>query len=226
MQRLRQLADNRESDSLATQMRRKRFMFFLSLMESAPRPLRILDVGGTPGFWLRMDPFNFEGIQLVLLNLQPQTVDHPAMTAMGGDATNMPQFSDGEFDVVFSNSVIEHVGPLEAQQRMAAEVQRVGQRYFIQTPNRYFPIEPHFLVPFFQFLPLSLRVWMAMHFNLGWYKKFPDKAKATAAVSEIRLLTRNEMARMFPTGQIYEEKLLGLTKSFVAYGGWEAASER
>jgi 2-polyprenyl-3-methyl-5-hydroxy-6-metoxy-1,4-benzoquinol methylase len=70
----------------------------------------------------------------------------------------MPQFQNDEFDIVFSNSVIEHVGSYEEQNLMASEVRRVGKRYFIQTPNLFFPIEPHFLFPFFQFLPLDYRV--------------------------------------------------------------------
>lgn len=57
----------------------------------------------------------------------------------------MKQFQDNEFDAVFSNSVIEHVGDYEAQRQMANEIMRVGKRYFVQTPNFYFPIEPHIL---------------------------------------------------------------------------------
>ena len=73
-----------------------------------------------------------------------------------GDAVDMPGISDGAFDVVFSNSVIEHVETYENQRRMAAEIRRVGRRYFVQTPNRHFPLEPHFLVPGFQLLPYPL----------------------------------------------------------------------
>jgi hypothetical protein len=126
------------------------------------------------------------------------------------------------FDVVFSNSVIEHLGPRFAdQKRMADEIRRVGKRYFVQTPNRYFPLEPHFLTPGFQFYPLDLRVWLVSNFNVGWYKRIPDKAKARREVESISLLSRDGVRRLFPGGRIYAEKIAGLTKSFVAYGGWD-----
>ncbi len=70
---------------------------------------------------------------------------------MQADGTQLP-FGDREFDIAFSNSVIEHVPP-ELQAAFAAEVSRVADRYFVQTPNRYFPIEPHYQLPLFQFLP-------------------------------------------------------------------------
>jgi 2-polyprenyl-3-methyl-5-hydroxy-6-metoxy-1,4-benzoquinol methylase len=79
----------------------------------------------------------------------------------------MRQFRDHQFDVVYSNSVIEHVGDLDDMRRMAQEIQRVGKRYFLQTPNRYFPIEPHFVFPFFQFLPRPVQISLVQKFRLG-----------------------------------------------------------
>jgi 2-polyprenyl-3-methyl-5-hydroxy-6-metoxy-1,4-benzoquinol methylase len=132
----------------------------------------------------------------------------------------MKQFAAQEFDVVFSNSVIEHVGSYEDQRRMAKEIKRVGKRYFVQTPNLYFPIEPHFVFPFFQFLPQSVKVWLISHFALGWYGKVTDIEKANELASEIRLLSKKEFLNLFANAKIVEEKFLGLTKSFIAYEGW------
>jgi hypothetical protein len=103
---------------------------------------------------------------------------------------------------------------------MAREVRRVGKRYFVQTPNRYFPLEPHFLFPLFQFLPLKIRTGLLQNFNLGWFAKEPDVQKARKIVESVRLLNKHEFVAMFPDASIYEEKIFGLTKSFVAYGGW------
>ncbi|HWS70973.1 MAG TPA: class I SAM-dependent methyltransferase, partial [Thermoanaerobaculia bacterium] len=64
-----------------------------------------------------------------------------------------------------SNSVLEHVADMPA---MAREIRRVGRRWYVQTPNRWFPVEPHFLVPFFQFLPIATRAWLLTRFDLGW----------------------------------------------------------
>jgi SAM-dependent methyltransferase len=182
-------------------------------------PVRILDVGGTPEFWSRA----LEGAParwtIVVLNLaRPRTIN-PAVTLLRGDACRLP-FADGTFDVVFSNSVIEHVGTLEDQCRMANEIQRVGRRFFVQTPNRYFPIEPHFLLPLGQFLPKSFVAALLQRTNLGTIQRRPDPDLARAIVDEIRLLTLAEVRQVFPSATLYKERFAGLTKSFVAYGGW------
>jgi hypothetical protein len=103
---------------------------------------------------------------------------------------------------------------------MAREVKRVGMRYFVQTPNKYFPIEPHFLFPCFQFLPVPVRTWLLQHFHLGWRGRVADPQAARASVNSVRLLTRAELTDLFPEASLFEEKLLGLTKSFVVYAGW------
>jgi len=181
-----------------------------------------LDVGGSETFWGGTEVVRDAGINVVLLNqlhLHPQL---PRFTAVTADARDMRSFGDGEFDVVFSNSVIEHLGDWESQRLMAKEVIRVGKRYFVQTPNRLFPLEPHFLFPFFQFLPLSWRISLVQHFDLGWYAKgrIPDRSRARETVTAIRLLSLSEMRSLFPSASIQRERLAGLTKALVAYGGW------
>jgi len=133
----------------------------------------------------------------------------------------MTQFADKSFDVVFSNSVIEHVGSYENQRRMADEVMRVGRRYFIQTPNRRFPLEPHFLVPWFQYLPGEVRAQLVHRFDVGWYRRIPDLEEARAEVNSIQLLSRRKFAALFPGAAIHVERFAGIPKSFVACGGWD-----
>jgi hypothetical protein len=217
---VRTLADNSRPDSLATRMRRKRFAFFLSLLRSIEGPVEILDIGGTQQFWDIMLGEEPSGMRVTLLNVVHQPVSSSAFVSAVGDARKLDRIRDGEFDVVFSNSVIEHVGGYADQRRMADEVQRVGKRYFVQTPNRRFPIEPHFLFPFFQYLPVSMRAWMLNSFDVGWYRRIPDRSAARREVESIQLLTRPRFANLFPDATIYEEKVLGLTKSFVAFHGW------
>ena len=214
-------ADNRQSTSLATRLRRERFRLFLALVSRLRAPVRILDVGGTPRFWQAMEWPQEPGFHITLLNTSGQSVSSPVFSSTVGDARHMPQFADASFDVVFSNSVIEHVGKYDDQRRMAREVRRVGRRYFIQTPNKYFPIEPHFLFPGFQFLPLSLRAWLLNHFDLGWRRRVPSRQDARAVVASVRLLSRAELIRLFPEAHLFEERFMGVTKSFVAYAGWE-----
>jgi hypothetical protein len=214
------IADNRNRRSLAAKLRRKRAAFFEGLIAPLERPIRILDIGGTESYWKTMDFVSREHVTVVLLNIQAVHVALPNCVGVTGDARNLC-YEDKSFDVIFSNSVIEHVGNYSDQARMAEEICRVGKRYFVQTPNRYFPIEPHFLFPFFQFLPIEMRIWLLMNFNLGWFAKMTDEIKARQTVESIRLLGMGEFTRLFPGAKLYKERILGLTKSLIVYGGWD-----
>ena len=90
---------------------------------------------------------------------------------------------------------------------MASEVQRVAKRYFIQTPNRYFPIEPHFLFPLFQFLPISIRVWLVMNLNVGWGNKWSNEKDAEEFITSIKLFSKRDFL-------IYSLLLNALKKNF------------
>lgn len=215
---LGKIVNHRHESSLATSFRRKRFELFLSLITPLSKPVRILDVGGEQRFWEVMGLGDHQDYQFVILNIYPPVVTRPNFRAHIGDATDLGRFSDREFDFVFSNSVIEHLGSYANQQRMAHEVRRVGKNYFVQTPNKYFPLEPHFLVPFFQFFPFKLQVALIQRFRLGWYQKIPDREEAKWHVRSHRLLTKGEMLDLFPDGHLYKEKVFGLTKSFISYG--------
>jgi hypothetical protein len=200
-------ADSTRADSLATRLRAERRRDFLDWMQ--PRPgQRLLDVGGQQRTWRDFAV----PCQVSILNLAaPDGDGHCAW--IQGDALNMP-FGDNSFDVVFSNSVIEHVGERAQQRRFAQEVQRVGKRYWVQAPNRNFPIEPHFLFPGFQFLPAALRVVIARYWPFSWDKHF---GVSSAAIQEsarsIRLPTAAELADFFGGGRIHREVVFGLTKS-------------
>jgi hypothetical protein len=122
------------------------------------------------------------------------------------DGTALP-FGDREFPLVFSSSVVEHI-PREQQHLFAKEIRRVGVRYFVQTPNRYFPIEPHYQLPLFQFLPESWRRYLNRHFTLGWREK--------GQWEEANLLSARQLQKLFPDAEIHREKLFGLTKSLMA----------
>ena len=215
----KKFADNRDQSSLAAQFRKKRFAFFQSLLSRLPRPVYILDVGGRESYWRRMEDVD-DQVFITLLNLTHENITIPNMSSMSGDARQM-NLGNSSYDIVFSNSVIEHVGTSKDQLQMASEVCRVGKRYFIQTPNKYFPLEPHFLFPFFQFLPLKTKVLLLRHFKLGWFEKTSDEVKAREIVESVRLLTKRKFIALFPEANIYEEKVFGLTKSFIAYGGWD-----
>jgi SAM-dependent methyltransferase len=204
--------------STAQRLRQARLKLFCDLVRDLPQPVRVLDVGGTHQFWLAMDRSALPRMQITFLNMWSYEPDLPEATAVIGDARDLSRYADREFDVVFSNSVIEHVGGLREQLRMAKECVRVGRRYYIQTPNWAFPIEPHFLLPGFQYLPVAVRARLHACRQWGWWAKAPSYLDAVAEVESIRLLTRVELRFLFPDATLYVERFLGLPKSFVAYG--------
>jgi ubiquinone/menaquinone biosynthesis C-methylase UbiE len=214
---LPQFADNRDPNSLSSRMRAKRNEQFKSLLDSLPRPLKILDVGGTQTVWETIRLVDQPDVHITILNLEQKECRYKNVHSVVGDARDMRGFHDCQFDIVYSNSVIEHVGNMDQMAKMASEVRRVGRRYFVQTPNRYFPIEPHFVFPMFQFLPLSIRTLMVQKFSLGWIAKQPDRNRAAEEVQSINLLSRRELRFLFPDGRMMEERLLGLTKSLIIH---------
>lgn len=214
------IADNHQEGSLATRFRKKRFDLFKSLLQSLDYPISILDIGGTEEFWRMMNFLPGREVNITLLNLEFQSYSGTGFRHIKGVAQLLP-FDDNSFDVVFSNSVIEHVGDLDEKKKMASEIKRVGRCYFIQTPNRNFPIEPHFVFPFYQFLPISTRAWLLTRFPLGWVPKAATYQDALREVLAIRLLDRKELVGLFQEADIYSETIFGLRKSYVAYAGWK-----
>jgi len=208
-------ADNRDPNSLASRMRSKRAQRFQKAIEAIPRPLNILDVGGDQAVWESIGFVDQPDIWITLLNIERRETSYKNVVSILGDARNMHEFRNGQFDVVYSNSVIEHVGGMEDMRKMAREIQRVGKWYFIQTPNLYFPIEPHFVFPLFQFLPISWRVYLVRHFNLGWIRREPDRERAEREVRSINLLSKTQLRSLFPDANVAAERFFGFTKSFM-----------
>ena len=134
--------------SLSRRFRRRRMQRFVRECRVAA-DTRVLDIGGTPENWALVPVMP----RLVLLNMPRARADlEGAAQWVAGDGCSLP-FRDGAFDVVFSNSVIEHVGDAFRQERFAREVARVGRAYWVQTPNRWFPVEQHLLTPLVHWLP-------------------------------------------------------------------------
>jgi Methyltransferase domain len=217
---MRRLADGRSSGSFSNARRSRRFEAFARLVnglrENKAGPVRILDVGGTNLFWEQRGWAGREDVEVVLLNLEAEPRIHTNIEPRAGDATDLSGYADRSFDVVFSNSVIEHLGTFQAQAAMAAEVRRVAPIYWVQTPNFWFPVEPHFLTPAWHWLPVNLRVALLQRRRWGWRGPCPDAVQARALVREIRLMRGRELRRLFPDATLEEERIGPFVKSFVA----------
>jgi len=198
---------------ISPHFRRKRIATFLHEIRPNDGD-RILDIGGYPRNWQDV-PIEAE---IVTLNLEvapgSEHLDRRCKP-VAGDATDLP-YADGSFEVVFSNSVIEHVGTWERQQQFAREARRVGRKLWVQTPARIFPVEPHYLAPFIHWLPRAIRKRLIRNFTIfGWLHR-PGEQQVETMLNEIRLLSKQELQLLFPDCTIVVERWLGLTKSYVA----------
>jgi SAM-dependent methyltransferase len=205
--------------------RRRRMRRFYAIFEPTSTT-RLLDIGGAPNTWMSesRDRARFPVTMVNLRYPDPAARANGRFTLVEGDALDLP-FEDGSFDIAFSNSVIEHMTTWERQKAFACEARRVAGRLWIQTPARSFPLEPHVLAPFFQFLPGSLQRRLARNFTLWGLMTRPDKAGIEEMLGDIRLLTYREMQALFPDCRILKERVLGLTKSYIAVRDSASASE-
>lgn len=178
--------------------------------------IRILDVGGVRGFWEGARAL-WQGLPLdiTIVNIGAQPVDDGPFHIRPGDACAL-DWPDASFDLVHSNSVIEHVGSWRDMERMAREVSRVAPHLFVQTPDFWFPLEPHYRTPFFHWYPPAIRARLLMRRKRGFRAKADTLAAAMRDVETVSLLTERQMQALFPDARIEHERVLGLSKSLIA----------
>ena len=172
---------------------------------------RVLDLGGSPEIWDHVPT----PLEITILNLpgtlQRAVSSHHRFTYIEGDACDVRQFADRSFDLAFSNSVIEHVGPAPKQEEFAREVVRLAPTFWVQTPSPWFPIEAHSGMPFYWFYPEPVREKILQN----WKRKFPPWWYEY--VSTTRVLSRGRMAELFPGARLRTEMFMGFPKSYIAY---------
>ena len=176
--------------------RRRKLALFMERIRPGPQT-RVVDVGvGDTGFGTEpgvASSHNFfealypwpERITAVSdVPLPNFAQEFPTITTVTASGTDLP-FEDDAFDVAFSNAVVEHVGGRDEQRRFVAELCRVAPRVFLSTPNRWFPLETHTLVPFVHWLPRPVagRIFGALGKD-GWKR--------------VDLLTKRELLELFP----------------------------
>lgn len=212
------VTDVNDPQSLSNRLRQKRFKVFMDLTADIPRPLSILDIGGTAKFWELRGWADDDAVQITTVNVESEEQKFSNIVSIAGDATDLGSLDDQSFDVAFSNSVIEHLDSTENQRAMAKEVQRVARGYWVQTPNFWFPIEPHFQWVGWQWLPRSVRIAILRRRPCGRRGPARDLEKAVRLVDEVKLLTRRQLRALFPDGTIIPERFGGLVKSWIVHG--------
>lgn len=215
----------RRLSALSKQLRRKRGKHVLTLISQCHArhgQVRILDLGGTAAYWSLFDRPILEAqrVHITLINRKdeadherPPPADDPLFTHEFGDACHLPQFDDNAFDLVHSNSVIEHVGLWPKMEAFAQEVRRLAPAYFVQTPYQWFPIEPHLEAAFIH--------WWSDRAQARWIMRNRPNARgdygwAMRAIHSAYLLDKQQMQYLFADATHVDEKVFGLTKSLMA----------
>jgi trans-aconitate methyltransferase len=198
--------------------RNQRLTQFIRAVQPPPQA-KILDLGGLPSMWgdaaARFD------ITIVNLPDALSKEQHkPGPCRMvEGDATNLRNlFADQSFDIVFSNSVIEHVGDETKQQAFASEVIRLGKGYWIQTPSNHFPIEAHTGV----FLYWQKSEAHRQKLQAKWAETMPGWAEMVQGTT---VITRSQMSSLFPDSKVFIERKFGFEKSYSFYRPYSALAE-
>jgi ubiquinone/menaquinone biosynthesis C-methylase UbiE len=188
-------------------LRERKLDVFFQLAGTPQLSERLLDVGGGSGIDGEFLRLYSRFSETFIVNLQRSRLDAPKdilVRTIIADGRSLP-FASGSVDWVFSNAVIEHVGGWQDQLRFAAEIRRAARRgYFVATPNKYFPIEPHTMFPFYQFLPEHLQRKV-----IRWWPGYMREYE------EVHLLSSAQLQELFPEARVQRVPIPGNT--LIAY---------
>lgn len=188
---------------------RKGRMRLFSQLFAITSKTKILDLGGSAFNWTLLDVRP----RLTILDIYEHSNKAEWADYVVSDGCHTA-FANASFDIVFSNSVIEHVGGIERQREFAKECMRCGRAFFVQTPNKWFPFDTHTLMPFAHWLPQRIfRKLVRFSPRFLFFKPDPGDRED---FSNMRLLSRKDLQELFPGAEILEEKFCGITKSLIA----------
>ena len=222
------LANPAKKNSLSYRFRARRNVFLKDfLLQAKPAgdaPCRILDLGGDIGYWqrlgldwLRQNSFTVQCVNLHLDDSATDAVLDGPIRLVKGNACCMEDLANYSFDIVHSNSVIEHVGQWQDMKDFAREVRRLAPAYYVQTPYFWFPVDPHFSrAPMIHWLPESLRASVHLRWKAGWGEKVRDLDEAMAFVHSSLMLDRRQFKWLFSDAEHRFERVAGLPKSMIA----------
>jgi hypothetical protein len=224
MASITEILTRHEGRSASAWARRRRHVQLLAEFPELPE-MRVLDLGGEAHTWTGSDRRPRE---VTLLNIPWKAEEQAArlegrpegawLKPVAGDACNPPEeLLDQPFDLVYSNSVIEHVGGHQRRRAFAYYAQALGEHHWIQTPNRYFPLEPHWVCPGIHYLPPRARAAVTQVWPIGNYTHRRESLRQRMGdVLAVELLTASEMQYYFEASRIVRERVAGLAKSLIA----------
>jgi hypothetical protein len=205
----------RWTEPLTIRSRAAKFELFLRQVGADPA-YRVLDVGGGSdearggNYFEQHYPYRERMVTCIYgagAELEAFRRHHPEIAVVAGDGCHLP-FRNDAFDVVVSNAVIEHVGLREQQRAFLAELMRVAPRVFLATPNLWFPVDTHTLVPLAHYFAPRLRFPIYRWLGRGYW----------ASLAHLNLLSASDLLDLVPPGvqsKLVRLRLLGITHSLV-----------
>ena len=193
----------RIASRVSLRSRTRKLELFLETFRPGPETT-VVDVGVTDApfgetpdnFFEAMYPWPERITAVGVTGLERFAAAFPSVRTVRADGRTLP-FADHEFDIAFSNAVVEHVGSRDEQEAFVRELCRVAGHVFVTTPNRWFPVEVHTLVPFAHWLPRRV------------------SQRLIPGLRDIELLSPRELRELFP----YPVSVLNQGMTLIAIGG-------
>jgi hypothetical protein len=223
----RRLNDTSDPGSLSSRFRRardRRLRALIAELSASKGAISILDLGGSVQYWRRvgLDFLREHGAKITVLNIVETELKLGAsepdlFIARVGDGCDLSDMADGQFDLVHSNSVIEHVGNWARMKQFAAETRRVGRSYYVQTPYYWFPVDPHYYrLPMIHWLPRPIQARLLARVPIASIGRIGSLDAAFKTLDGTQLLDRHQFEVAFPDATLVRERVAGLIKSLVA----------
>jgi hypothetical protein len=206
--------------------RKKRLARFNEFMKGATGPVRLIDLGGTVKFWEDWGLAKQPLLDVTLVNNHDLDKSHsndpialPNIRRLNADVLTLSAANLAEYDVIFSNSLIEHLPGRQAQRQLAQAIRDSGRPYFLQTPNKRSPVDPHFpkpYVPFFATYPRTVQARLLSWSALGSGSASPSYEAALTRLQNYYPLTTRDVRQLFPQARVVVERPMGVPMSIIA----------